>query len=118
MDNKTFPGFGTIEASLRQIVAAINTLNTSISGAFPLPLSGSSTWDPASLTTLIQTTTTITVAGASLGNRVSVSFSLDIQGQTLTSYVSAANTVTVVLFNSTSGTINLGSGTLSVRVFS
>ncbi len=124
-------GFDNINASLRQIIQAVNNLNTEIATlntnvaaiettlgtAFPAPLSGSVTWDPASLNTLTQASTTITVAGAALGNRVMVSFSLDIQAQTLTAYVSSANTVTVVLFNSTSGTLNLGSGILTVKVY-
>jgi hypothetical protein len=35
----------------------------------------------------------------------------------LTAYVSAADTVTVVLFNPTAGSIDLGSATLRARVF-
>jgi hypothetical protein len=79
-------------------------------------LTGSATWDPASKATTLQDTTTVTVVGAALGDVVEVSFSLDLQGQTLSGYVSAADTVTVVLFNSTAGTLNLASGTVSVRV--
>ncbi len=131
MPSVNVTGFDNINASLRQIIQAINNLNTemvdlntnieaietTLATAFPAPLSGSATWDPASLLTLTQASTTITVAGAALGNRVSVAFSLDIQAQTLTAYVSSANTVTIVLFNSTNGTLNLGSGILTVKVY-
>lgn len=131
MQGQNTPNTSNIEAVLRQIATVIGQLstalglstaeladiNTTLSTAFPVPLSGSATWDPSSLTTLTQTSTTITVSGAALGNRVMVSFSLDLQGQTLTAYCSAANTITVVLFNSTSGTLNLASGTLQVRVY-
>lgn len=80
-------------------------------------LSGSATWNPPSLNTATQQTTTVTVTGAALGDHVeSVSFSLDLQGTTLNGYVSAADTVTVVHRNDTGGTIDLANGTLRVRV--
>lgn len=114
--NNTFPGFGTIESLLRQIAAAINTLNTSIGNAFPV-LSSSITWNPASVASGAQTTTTVTVTGAKLGNPAAASFSLDLQGLVLSAYVSSANTVTIVLSNLTGGAVDLASGTLYVRVF-
>lgn len=80
-------------------------------------LSGSVAWNPPSLNTATQQTTTVTVTGAALGDHVeSVSFSLDLQGTTLNGYVSAADTVTVVHRNDTGGTIDLANGTLRVRV--
>jgi hypothetical protein len=80
-------------------------------------LAASDTWDPASVADGDQATTTITVTGAVLGNFVIASFSLDLQGLQLTAYVSAADTVTVVLSNNTGGAVNLSSGTLRVLVF-
>lgn len=77
---------------------------------------GTATWNPASVAAGAQTTTTVTVTGAKLGDRVDVSFSLDLQGQQLTGYVSAANTVTAVLRNGTAGAIDLASGTLRARI--
>ena len=74
------------------------------------------TWDPASLAAGSSVTTTITVAGAALGDFVLASFSLSLQGLFLTAYVSAANTVTVVLGNLTGAAVDLASGTLSVLV--
>lgn len=79
-------------------------------------LSATATWDPANLNAGTQTTTTITVTGAVLGDVVGVSFSQDLQGMQLTGYVSAADTVTVVLRNGTAGAINLASGTLRATV--
>jgi hypothetical protein len=80
-------------------------------------LINSKTWDPPNVAAAGSTTTTVTVTGVALGDPVTrLSFSLDLQGQTLTGYVSAADTVTVVLFNSTAGALNLGSGTLYVAV--
>ena len=75
--------------------------------------SGSKTWDPGSVAVGGSVTTTVTVTGATLANsEVTVGFSLDLAGLTLTGYVSAADTVTVVLANLTSGAVDLGSGTL------
>jgi hypothetical protein len=48
---------------------------------------------------------------------VAVGFSLDLQGMTLTGYVSVAGTVTCVLRNGTGGAMDLGSGTLRADVW-
>lgn len=87
-----------------------------LNGVFSSFLAGSKTFDPASATTITQEITTITVTGAALGDKVIPAFSLDLAGTTLTAYVSATDTVTCVFFNGTSGSVNLGSGTLSVKV--
>lgn len=62
-------------------------------------------------------TTTVTVAGTALGDIVTgVSFSLDLQGLSVSGAVSAADTVSVLFFNGTAVAIDLASGTLRVRV--
>lgn len=81
-----------------------------------LPLTASATYDPPSLATGVGVTTTVGVTGAAMGNYVTVGFSLDLQGITVTGYVSTANTVAVRFQNGTAGTLDLGSGTLNVRV--
>lgn len=80
-------------------------------------LDGSSTVDPGSLLTLTTETHSITVTGAAMGDFAVPSFSLSITGLVMTAYVSAADTVTVVLFNPTAGTINIASGTMRARVY-
>jgi hypothetical protein len=80
-------------------------------------LTGTATWDPASVAAGAQTTTTVTVTGAAVGDPVAVGFSQDLQGMQLTGYVSATNMVTVVLRNETGGAIDLASGTLRADVF-
>lgn len=80
-------------------------------------LFGTKTWDPASLNTFTETSTTVTVTGAAVGDIASC-------GQTtitadllqLNCYVSAADTVRVVLRNISSGTIDVASGTLNAEV--
>lgn len=81
------------------------------------PCVGSATYDPASLVDGAGATTTVTVPGAALGDFAQASFSLDLQGITLTAWVSAANTVSVRFQNETTGTLDLGSGTLRARAF-
>lgn len=81
-------------------------------------LEATATVDPASVNTAAQTVpATITVTGAALGDLVQASFSLSLQGLILHAYVSAANTVTYSFANVTGGAVNLGSGTLKVRVY-
>ncbi len=58
----------------------------------------------------------VTVFGAALGDYCVASMSVDLQGILQSCSVKAANTVTVRLQNETTGTIDLASGTLSVRV--
>ena len=59
----------------------------------------------------------VTVTGAALGDYAVATMSIDVTDLTITASVTAANTVTVVLGNFTGGAINLGSGTLTVKVF-
>lgn len=80
-------------------------------------LSGTKTWDPASVSDGAQTSTTVTVTGAALGDEVTCSFSNSLQLMRMSGYVSAANTVTVVLSNNTGGAIDLSSGILRASVW-
>lgn len=80
-------------------------------------LNGSKTYDPPSLATGTQTTTTVTVTGAVIGDYVHASFSLALTGIILSASCDAADTATVVFLNMTGGTIDLASGTLKVRAW-
>lgn len=77
---------------------------------------GSATYDPPSLSDGTGATTTVAAAGASLGDFAVASFSLDLQGVTVTAWVSSANVVSVRFQNESGGLLDLGSGTLKVRV--
>lgn len=80
-------------------------------------IEASKTYNPPDVTSGSTTTTNVTVPGAALGDTVVfVTFSLGLQGMIMTGYVSAAGTVTVILYNPTGGAINLASGTLTVGV--
>lgn len=106
----------TLNAILLQGVQAQNLIATNIAKAFPI-YSSSITWTPGTVANGASVTITVTVANAALGMAVLPSFSIDLSGATLTAYVSAANTVTAVIANTTGATINLSSGTLTVKVF-
>lgn len=80
-------------------------------------LTGTATYDPGSVAAGAQTTTTLTVTGAAVGDPVSLGFSNSLQEMLLTGYVSAADTVTAVLRNETAGALDLASGTLRATVF-
>ncbi len=79
-------------------------------------LIGTAVYDPPSISGGGYASTTVTVTGAVLGDIAAASFSLDLQTVILTSYVSAADTVTVILHNHSGSPIDLGSGTLTARV--
>lgn len=81
-----------------------------------LDLIGSAVYDPPNLVDGAGTTTTVAVAGAALGDFALASFSLDLQGITVTAYISAANTVSVRFQNESGGPLDLASGTLRVKV--
>lgn len=82
-----------------------------------LILTGSATYDAPSIAAGASATTSVTVTGAALGDMVTgISLGIDAAGLDLSGYVSAANTVTVILRNSTASAVDLASTTLSVRV--
>lgn len=81
------------------------------------PLNGSIVWDPASLADGAgETSASITVTGAALGDFVIVSAPYDLEDCIATAYVQAANTVEIRLQNESTATRDLGSGTWKVRV--
>jgi hypothetical protein len=79
---------------------------------------GTATWNPASVADGDAVSTTVSVPGARVGVlasvRVFVPYSL--QGLLAGGYVSADNTVTIVLLNNTGGAVDLGSGVWGVVV--
>lgn len=104
--NRDFLGLGVHNDALRDNFDAIGE-----------HLTGSKTHDFASVADGAQATTTVTVTGAALGDFVTgVSVSVDAVLVNLHGYVSAADTVTVVLQNESGGAVNLASATLAVLV--
>jgi hypothetical protein len=80
-------------------------------------LTGTATFNGADNADGAGETTTITVTGAALGDFcIGISFGVDLAGNTVTCYVSAANTVAVRLQNESGGSSNLASTTISAAV--
>ena len=79
-------------------------------------LEGSVTWNPGSLVDSTGETKSLTVAGAALGDFVTVAPPCDCQDLVVTGYVQAANTVEIRVQNESGSTVDLASGTWKVRV--
>ena len=80
-------------------------------------LQGSETKDWGSVSDGDEAAEEVTVTGAALGDFAVATMSIDVTDLVITASVTAANTVTVILSNETGGAIDLGSGTLTVKVF-
>jgi hypothetical protein len=109
------------ESIVREIVIQLNKLIDDVEAvrAAASEFEGSATFNAASLADGAGETTTVTVTGAALGDFVTgVSLGVDLQGITVTAYVSAADTVSVRLQNESGGVLDLASTTLRVRVSS
>lgn len=86
------------------------------SGHLYAHLVASETKDWGSLAAGASATEAVTVTGAALGDFAVASMNISLSGLTMTAYVSAANTVTVVLANNTGSPVDLAPGTLYVAV--
>jgi hypothetical protein len=83
-----------------------------------IEVSGSKTFDFPSVADGAMTSTTVTVTGAVLGMVARVSLNVAVPaGAILSGQVTAADTVTVTLFNKTGGALDLASGTLRADAF-
>jgi hypothetical protein len=99
-------GFDTLQK------AALQKWNGYISAEF--------TVDPASLATIaigLGSPATFTVPGARLGDFVMASFSGASSGVVVVGAVSATDTVALAFLNPTAGTLDIGSGTVYLRVY-
>lgn len=102
------------KALLTAFLADITAIRASLAGI----LTGSATWDAASIADGDMESKDITVTGAALGDFVMVSLSIDNVDLTLSGTVTAANTVTATLANNTGGAVDLASCTVRAVVLS
>ncbi len=84
----------------------------------PTFYTGSVAWNVGDILDGNEAAQEITVTGAELGDFVDASSSLDMLDLELTAAVTAADTVTVLISNSTSGTVDVLTPTIYVRVTS
>ena len=76
----------------------------------------SATWDAGSIADGAEEAKEVTVTGATLGDFAIASLSIDIADLQLSADVTAADTVTCVLSNSTGDAVDLASATVRVMV--
>lgn len=106
-----------IEGILDEIMALRKMLGAATGGSGAGALVGSEVYDAANLVDAAGATSTgATVTGAALGDLVLASYSVDLQGITANSYVSAANTCKTRLQNESGGAIDLASATIRYLV--
>ncbi|MDO9714454.1 DUF2793 domain-containing protein [Paracraurococcus lichenis] len=98
------------------MLAQWNWTSTAWTLVAPRILEATATYNPPSIAAGSGLTATIAVTGAALGDYARASFSLDLQGIVLTAWVPAANTVSVRFQNGTAAAVDLGSGTIRMRV--
>lgn len=79
-------------------------------------LTGSVTWDIGSLGTLANSSTTIAVTSAVVGDTVTVSPTMPSAGVIVMGDVTSSGTITIRAHNTTSGTIDPASATFNVKV--
>ncbi|MXP42998.1 hypothetical protein [Allopontixanthobacter sediminis] len=75
------------------------------------------TYDPASLASGASVSVNQTLTGVALGDFVLPSFSLDLQGVTLTAAIKSADTIAFTFSNLTGAAVDLGSGSLYAKIF-
>lgn len=103
-DNNIVSGFGR------------RTNLSSGSGCTGFVGSSSTAYDAGSLADGAGVTTTVTVTGATLGDYAVASLGVDLQGITLSAWVSATDTVSVRLQNESGGTIDLANTNIRAKV--
>lgn len=79
-------------------------------------LYGETLWNPGSIANGARESKDIVVAGCVLGDYCVPSFSLNLQGLTISANVSISDVVTVTLANNTGGAIDLAEGTVKAMV--
>lgn len=90
---------------------------TAVRALFAGLLTGSATWDAASIADGDMESKDITVTGAAIGDFVMVSMGVDVTDLVVSGQVTATNVVTATLANNTGGAVDLASTTVRAVVF-
>lgn len=80
-------------------------------------LEGGKAWNPDEIADGDSLELDVPVEGAALGDLALGSFSLDLAGCSISAYVSAADVVTINVYNNTGGAVNLAAGHARALVF-
>lgn len=110
---------GGTTALYRDFKSGLNVTGLEIGGGTTIDkhISVTTAWDPGAISAAATESKTVTVTGAALGNTAVASFSKDITGFLISAAVTATDTVTVTLYNTTGAPINLASGTVRVDIW-
>jgi hypothetical protein len=79
-------------------------------------LTAEASWDPPSIAAAASAQTSVTLSGARPGDFVQAAFSLSTSGVVFLAQIGAQDTVTVTAWNRTGAAVDLGAGTVRVRV--
>lgn len=90
---------------------------TAVRALFAGLLTGSATWDAASIADGDMESKDVTVTGAAIGDFVMASMGVDVTDLVVSAQVTATNVVTVTLANNTGGAVDLASTTVRVVLF-
>ena len=123
--NAVFEGAGTSITNASAVYPphfvqckAIGTVTGIYRSSFkPYDLLAEAAWNPASIANGAMEAKDVVVTGALKGDFASASYSLDVADLTLDAQVTGNDVVTCVLANNTGGAVDLGVGTVYVRVF-
>lgn len=104
------------EIKSTQIMHGAVALDTILDEVITRKQNFSAVYDPPAISAGAVITQNFTVTSASLGDYAAVSFSLGSADCEIQAWVSATNTVTVMFRNLGVSTLNLGSGTIKIRI--
>ena len=99
-----------------QILHGSSRLSEVLDSKIEVSVDFSTAYDPSAIAAGTSISQVFTVTGALLGDFTHHSFSQNLAGVVMTSYVNQAGQVTVVLFNPTGSTVNLAGGTIKLRL--
>lgn len=103
-------------SSKLQVSGKTSTTTLAVGGLDITFLNGQLTWNPSSCANGAQVAASTTISGAAVGDYVLATCSADLFGLHLRAVVTAADTVTFYLTNSTGSAVDLGSATFYARV--
>jgi hypothetical protein len=106
----------TTKLTTKQILHGVVPLDQALDQKVGVSVDFSTSWDPAAVAPSSYLTQTFTVTGALMNDFSHHSFSQNLSGLIMSSYVSAPDQATVILFNPTAGSINIAGGTLKLRL--
>lgn len=91
-------------------------LNVDATGIVASTLKSTTVWDAGAIADGNEEAKDLTVAGAAIGDRATVTASIDLLDVELSGSVTAEDTVTAILSNNTGGEVNLASGSFTAVV--